>query len=97
MKLRFTPRATADLLNIAEFIAAESPQGARRVRDSILESLRIAADFPRIGHRQSVEGVRKLVTRRYGYIVYYLLDDAADELVVLTIQHPARSRPMRDT
>ena len=97
MKLRFTPRATADLINIADYIAEQSPQGARRVRDSILESLDIATRFPRIGHRQSVEGVRKLVTRRYGYIVYYFVDDPADELVVLTIQHPARDRPMSDT
>jgi toxin ParE1/3/4 len=96
VKLRFTPRATSDLTEIADFIRAESPQGARRVRDAILNSLQVASAFPRIGRRQSVEGVRKLVTRRYGYIVYYSLDDAMDEFVVLSIQHPARSRPMQD-
>ena len=96
MKLRFAPRASNDLINIADFIAAESPQGARRVRDSILESLQLLADFPRLGRRQSVEGVRKHLTRKYGYVVYYLVDDAADELVVVTIQHPARAHPLRD-
>jgi plasmid stabilization system protein ParE len=97
VKLRFTPRANADLFDTADYIAAHSPQGARRVRDAILESLDIATRFPRIGRRQSVEGVRKPVTRRYGYIVYYLVDDPAGERVVLTIQHPARDRPMSDT
>jgi plasmid stabilization system protein ParE len=96
VKLRFTPRATSDLTEIADFIRAESPQGARRVRDAILDSLQVAAAFPRIGRRQSVESIRKLVTRRYGYIVYYMIDDALDEFVVITIQHPARDRPMGD-
>ncbi len=96
MKLRFAPRATSDLIDIADFIGAESPQGARRVRDSILESLHLLADFPRLGRRQSVEQVRKHVARRYGYIVYYQIDETADELIVLTIQHPARKRPLFD-
>lgn len=96
MKLRFTPRATSDLIDIADYIRAESPQGALRVRAAILESLQILVDFPRIGRRQATEGVRKFVTRHYGYIVYYAIDAAADELVVLTIQHPARERPVSD-
>lgn len=93
MKLRFTPRATRDLTDIADYIRAESPLGAQRVRAAILESLQVLADFPRIGRRQSTEGVRKFTTRRYGYILYYLIDPAADELVVLTVQHPAREQP----
>jgi toxin ParE1/3/4 len=36
--------------------------------------------------------VRKLVTRRYPYFVYYTVDEAAEEIVILTIQHPARER-----
>jgi plasmid stabilization system protein ParE len=48
--------------------------------------------FPQAGRRQAPEGVRKFVTRKYGYLVYYMLDQAADEIVVLTIQHPARDR-----
>jgi toxin ParE1/3/4 len=41
-------------------------------------------------------GVRKIVTRRYPYIVYYSLDEAAQEIVVHTIQHPAREREYSD-
>ncbi len=37
-------------------------------------------------------GVRKLVTRRYPYLVYYTCDLAADEIIVIAIQHPARER-----
>lgn len=52
--------------------------------------------FPHIRLQQQVAGVRKLVTRRYPYLVYYSADDATDEIVVLTIQHPARERARSD-
>jgi hypothetical protein len=36
------------------------------VRAAILESLQSLVLFPHIGRQQQVEGVRKLVTQRYG-------------------------------
>jgi toxin ParE1/3/4 len=96
MNLRFTPQATKDLLEIADYIRAENPPAAERVRAAILESLQILVSFPRIGRRQNVEDVRKLVTRKFGYLVYYRTDDAASEIIVLSIRHPARSRPSSD-
>ncbi|QQO11527.1 type II toxin-antitoxin system RelE/ParE family toxin [Bradyrhizobium diazoefficiens] len=96
MKLRFTPRATQDLISIADYVREHSPQGALRVRAAILESLQNLVRFPRLGRPQKVEGVRKLVTRRYPYLVYYSLDQEADEVVILAIQHPARDREHSD-
>lgn len=96
MKVRFTRRATQDLVDIADTIHEHNPAAALRVRGAILESLRQLADFPEAGRRQSVEGVRKLVTRRYRYVVYYSIDAAADEIAVLTIRHPARDREHDD-
>lgn len=52
--------------------------------------------YPRIGRRQKTEGVRKLVTRRYPYLVYYTVDQESEEIVILTIQHPAREREHSD-
>jgi toxin ParE1/3/4 len=74
MKLRFTPRATQDLADIADYIRAHSPAAAFRVRGAILKSLQNLVLWPEIGRRQTVEGVRKLVTRRYPYFVYYPID-----------------------
>jgi toxin ParE1/3/4 len=51
---------------------------------------------PRAGRAQTVEGVRKIVARRYPYIVYYGVDDATQEVIVITILHPARERPYSD-
>jgi hypothetical protein len=52
--------------------------------------------FRILGRQQQVEGVRKLVTQRYAYLVYYTVDDEAEEIIVLAIQHPAREREHSD-
>jgi addiction module RelE/StbE family toxin len=92
MKVRLTQRATRDLTEIADYIHDRSPAAARRVRDAILESLRNLAVFPHIGRRQNVEQVRRLVVRRFGYLIYYEVREAVQEVVILTIRHPARRR-----
>src|SRR5437762_4258152 len=92
MKLRFTPRALQDLLHIADYIRERNPAASLQVRAAILDSLQNLVRFPELGRRQAIEGVRKLVTRKYRYVVYYTLDEAAEEIVILAIQHPARER-----
>lgn len=96
MKLRLTLRAASDLSEIADYIRRENPRAALKVRTSILQSLELLAQFPRTGRLQSVEEVRKLVVRHYPYLVYYQISEATEEIVILTIQHPARDRPFSD-
>lgn len=96
MKLRFTPRAAQDLVDIADYIYERNPAASLRVRAAILESLQNLVLFPEAGRRQTVEGVRKLVTRKYPYLVYYTFDPATEEIVILTIRHPAREREHQD-
>jgi len=96
MKLRFTPQATQDLIDIADYIRERNPNASLRVRAAILDSLQDLILFPEVGRRQKVEGVRKLVTRKYFYLVYYSLDRSADEIVILAIQHSAREREYED-
>ena len=96
MKLRFTPRATRDIAEIAEYLHTRNPSAALAVRDAILRALHNLALFPAIGRPQNVEGVRKLVTPKYRYLIYYVIDEGAEEIVILTIRHPTRSREYRD-
>ena len=96
MKLRFTPRAARDLAEAAESLHIRNPAAALAVRDAILRSLQNLTLFPAIGRPQDVEGVRKLVTPKYRYLVYYMIEEEAEEIVILTIQHPARRREFRD-
>jgi toxin ParE1/3/4 len=96
MKLRFTQRAAQGLHGIADYIRDRNPRAALSVRAAIVESLQTLVVFPRIGKRQKTESVRKLVTRRCPYLVYYTVDEESDEIVILTIQHPARERDYSD-
>ena len=96
MKLRFTPRATANIIEIADYIRAYNPAAAERVRAAIFESLQNLILFPHVGRRQKAEGVRKFVTPKYRYLIYYAVDEAADEIVILNVKHPARRRDHED-
>ncbi len=96
MKLRFTSRAISDLAAIADYIHARNPPAALAVRDAILRSLQTLALFPEIGRQQNIAGVRKLVTQKYRYLVYYTVDGESEEIAILTIQHPGRRREYSD-
>jgi plasmid stabilization system protein ParE len=96
MRLRFTPRAVEDLAAISDYLKARSPSAALKVRHAIYASLELLLLFPSIGRRQKTEGVRKLVTSRFGYLVYYSIDAAHDEIIVLAVKHPAREREHED-
>ena len=96
MKLRFTPRATRDLAAIAEYLGIRNPSAALAVRDAIPRSLQNLTLFPAIGRPQNVEGFRKLVTPKHRYLIYYMIDEGAEEIMILTIQHPARRREYQD-
>jgi toxin ParE1/3/4 len=96
MRLRFTPRATANIIEIADYIRARNPAAAERVRAAIYASLQNLLLFPHMGRRQKAKDVRKVVTRRFGYLVYYMIDDAAEEIVILNVKHPARRREHED-
>jgi len=96
MKLRFTPRAAENIGAAADYIRARSPAAAQRVRAAIYESLQNLLLFPHVGRLQQTAGVRKIVTRRYGYLIYYVVDEAAEEIVILNVKHPAQRREHED-
>lgn len=96
MKVRFTPRAAQDLIDIADYLRERKPIAALRVRDAILRSVQTLSLFPEIGRKQSVAGIRKLPTRDFPYLIYYSVNRNAGEIAVLTIRHAARARPYTD-
>ena len=96
MRLRFTRRAVENISEIASYLTERNPHAAKRVSAAIDESLRYLTLFPRAGRAQTTEGVRKLVTRKYAYIVYYSVDDNAGEIAILADKHPAQQREHDD-
>ncbi len=90
MKLRFTRRAVDNITELADYIRARNPEAADAVRTAIYDSLTNLILFPNVGRLQTTEGVRKLVTRKYSYLIYYTV------VVVLSVKHSARERDHSD-
>jgi toxin ParE1/3/4 len=99
MKLRFTPRALENISAIADYIRFRNPAAgaACSICDLRKPALQDLILFPRVGRLQQTQGVRKFVTPRYAYLIYYTVDDAAWEIIILSVKHSAQKRDHEDT
>lgn len=92
MKVVVHEDAARELDDIFDWISNENPGAAadivRRIRVRI--SRLAIAGLTHIGRPGLVEGTRELVEPPY--IIAYVVDEAADEIMVLSIMHGARNR-----
>jgi toxin ParE1/3/4 len=84
------PLAAQDITDIWEFIAADDPLAARRVREEILNAIRRLVSFPHQGHKRPDLTSRPL---RFTLVREYLIAYAPDErpLWVVAVMHGRRS------
>jgi len=84
------PLAARDITEIWEYIAADNPLAARRVREEIEQAIRALVPFPAQGHRRP-----DLTSRPLRFIVVreYLIAYAPEEkpLWVVAVVHGRRS------
>jgi toxin ParE1/3/4 len=92
VRLRYTRPALADLASILDYIAEQSPQGARRVQARIQAIIDLLTVYPGIGSRTDDPNIRRLPTTPYPYLVFYEVGD--DEIVVHAVRHGARDGPI---
>ncbi|WP_414534005.1 MULTISPECIES: type II toxin-antitoxin system RelE/ParE family toxin [unclassified Rhodopseudomonas] len=89
MTVRFTRRATDDLREILGYLDVRSPVAADRVRQAILETVRLISDRPYIGLRNArAPALRSCLVGRYPYRVHYSIENA--EVWIIHIRHSAR-------
>ena len=89
MKVRLSARARADLADIYEFIARDSPYYARRTVADLFKTAEELAKFPQSGRVIPKYGdpkLREKVHRSYR-IAYSISDDGID---IITFHHVAR-------
>jgi toxin ParE1/3/4 len=91
VKVRYTKRAAAQIAAALDYIAAQSPQGADRIRDRLQIVLMLLRDHPYAGRPTTRPGVRRLATHPYPYLVDYRVTDT--EIIVQRFRHAAR-RPI---
>ena len=85
------PLAAKDITDIWRFVARDSPQAARRVRQDILEAIRALVPLPHQGHRRPDLTSRPL---RFISVHQYLIAYAPDEkpLWIVAVMHGRRSQ-----
>ena len=91
MKVHFTDQAADDLEGIHAYLVARSPLGARNVQLAMQSTFTQLAAFPYLGRAQTSPSLLKLGVTRYPYNVYYTVDQAADEVVIITVRHTSRA------
>jgi toxin ParE1/3/4 len=88
VRLRYTLPALADLSAILDYIAAQSPQGARRVQARMQALIDLLLLHPHIGSRTDDPTIRRLTIIPYPYLVFY--EATEDEIIIHAVRHAAR-------
>ena len=91
MKLRFAPRARADIADIHQYIAQHNVAAATAVVLQIRATSQLLARHPGLGRETDISGVRVLPTARYPYLVYHRV--LRDQLIVIHIRDGRRDSP----
>ena len=94
MRVRYTPRARADLHEIYRYLYARSPRGALNVRSAIRNAAASLGPDPRRGQETDAADVRRLPVVRYRYAVYFRV--RGDEVQIVHIRHTSRQQPRAD-
>jgi len=85
----FTEEAETQLLQILDYLAAESELAALRVRDAIYDAVTKLAEAPGIGHsRQDLTNRPLKFWSVYSYLLVY--DPGSRPLTIVAILHGAR-------
>jgi toxin ParE1/3/4 len=88
VKLRYTLPALADLNSILDYIAAHSPQGARRVQARLQAIIDLLLLYPGIGTRTDDPAIRRMTALPYRYVIFY--EATETEIIIHAIRHTSR-------
>jgi plasmid stabilization system protein ParE len=91
VKLRFAPRAHADIADIHQYIAQHNRTAATAVVRQIRSTSQLLARHPGLGRETDISGVCVLPTARYPYLVYHRV--MGDELIIIHVRHGRRDAP----
>jgi addiction module RelE/StbE family toxin len=93
MKLSVRPEAIADLQDIRDYIARDSPRAARSVVSRIWQTMQqTIKSSPYIGRNGRDKGTREHPVRGLPYIVVYEIAEERNLVIVLSVVHGARDR-----
>lgn len=90
MKVRWTPEALEDRLQIWGYIVAEDPQAAVRLDQRIADTVSLLEEHPEMGRPGIIAGTRELIPYENYRVVYEI---APSSVWILAVVHSARNWP----
>ena len=89
MRIRYRPRALADLDEIYRYLEPHSPTGAHNVLRALHDAIGQIARDPFSAAQTSDHALRVKVIGRYRYKIFYGVTDA-DTVEIVHVRHTAR-------
>ena len=93
MRVRWSETALAELEDIFSYIHQHSRSAAAAVVERIEALTALLEEFPLLGPLTEEAPIRVLSVVRYPFLIFYAIDNAAEEIVILHVRHTARDRP----
>lgn len=85
-----TPDAEEGIDDIYAYIARDSPESARRVKERILAAVRSLSILPERGRPGEIDDTRELLVRRLPYTIVYTVID--ETVYILGVYDQRRDR-----
>ena len=92
MELVFDDEAIADLENIYDWIATDSPSAAKKLVQRLFSSVELLISFPFMGHAGREPDTFEWVVPRLPYIVIYEVDRVSERITITAVLHGAQDR-----
>jgi plasmid stabilization system protein ParE len=73
---------------ILDYIAARSPQGARRVQARIQTVIDLLLRHPQLGRPTNDPVIRRIAATPYPYVIFY--EATGTEIIIHAVRHAAR-------
>jgi addiction module RelE/StbE family toxin len=90
MKLRWSETALHELDDIFSYVFEQNRTAAAAVAKRIRERAMLLEEFPWAGHKTDFGGVRALSVVRYPFVIFYVIDEDANEVSVVSVRHTSR-------
>jgi toxin ParE1/3/4 len=89
--VRYTRKALEQLDQVLAYIEADNPAASQRVKLRITRSIDQLSRFPYRGRATERPDIRLLPVVRYPYLVFYRVEEKAQEVQILRVRHSARN------
>lgn len=91
MRIRISPEAEQDLIEIFDYILEDNPSAADKTLDVIHSEIHHLSEHPYLGRVGRVSGTRELVLSGAPFIIPYQVEK--NTLEILRVYHSARKWP----